>query len=524
MKIHKSLLTGLLLVASAYSWRAMAQATAPDNWFNLDNEQNKVMGVSSERAYKELLAGKKPKKTIIVAVIDSGVEPDHSDLKGVMWVNSKEVAGNGVDDDKNGYVDDVYGWNFIGGAKGNVKEDSYEITRVYTALKNKEKRSKAEEAQFKEVKSAFEAKLNEATSVLGSIREIKKYIQLAKKAAGKDVIEAADLDKLADNGDEGVAKKALKSMLDKGATIAELEKELTTYEPHYENQVKYAFNPTFDSRTVIGDDPRNVKERFYGNNDVEGPDAGHGTHVAGIIAADRTNDIGMKGVADNVKIMSVRAVPDGDERDKDVANAIRYAVDNGAQVINMSFGKGFSPDKKVVDAAVKYAEKKGVLLVHAAGNSSLNIDEENNFPTRSYKKYNSSKQAKNWLEVGALSWAGDEQAPAPFSNYGKKNVDLFAPGVDIYSTIPNNGYEPNSGTSMAAPVVSGVAALVWSYYPELTMAQLRDVLVQSVVPINTAVNTPGSEIKVNFQDLSRTGGVVNAYRALQLADKIVNKK
>jgi len=247
----------------------------------------------------------------------------------------------------------------------------------------------------------------------------------------------------------------------------------------------------------------------------------HGTHVAGIIAANRNNDIGMKGVADNVRIMSVRAVPDGDERDKDVANAIRYAVDNGARIINMSFGKQYSFDKKVVDAAVKYAVKKGVLLVHAAGNDGIDTDDVIFYPNDRYK--NKKKQAKTWLEIGALSWQGGENSVAGFSNYGADNVDIFSPGVDLYSTVPDDEYEASSGTSMAAPAASGVAALLMSYYPQLTAKQVKEILVDSAVDVDNEVVSPKGD-RVRFNQLCRTGGVVNAYEAVKLADKTKGKR
>ena len=283
----------------------------------------------------------------------------------------------------------------------------------------------------------------------------------------------------------------------------------------------------FDPRAeIVGDDYKNSYEKGYGNNDVEGPDAQHGTHVGGIVGAKRNNDIGMDGVADNVQLMSVRAVPDGDERDKDVANAIIYSVDNGAKVINMSFGKGFVYDKKAVDKAVKYAEKKGVLLVHAAGNSSLDTDVEDNYPNKYCNDKRKRKPYSNWIEVGALSWKGAEDMPATFTNYGAKNVDVFAPGVDIYSTIPGSEYEPLSGTSMASPVTAGVAALVWSYYPELTVQELRKILVETSVKVDQEVNVPGSRgaKKMPFSEMSNTGGVVNAYNALKAAEALVKNK
>ncbi len=526
LSIPKKLFTTFL--AFSLGFALQAQDTAPDNWFNLDLEQNKIRGISSEKAYSDFLKTRQPKKKIVVAIIDSGVEADHEDLKEVMWVNKKEIANNNIDDDKNGYIDDINGWNFIGGKNGNVNEDSYELTRVYATLKAKTKRSKKENKEFEKLKKTFEEKTEDLKNQYLNFAVISSALEVAVRVLGKTEIAAEDLEKLdTKDEDQANAKQVLGFLLEDTDKIdtKKLTEELKEWGDYLNKGLKFGYNVDFNPRTVIGDDANNPKERFYGNNDVEGPEAEHGTHVAGIVAAARDNGKGMKGVANYVEIMALRAVPDGDERDKDIANAIRYAVDNGAQVVNMSFGKGLSPNKNVVDEAVKYAQKKGVLLVHAAGNSSQNIDNEPNFPTRSFKTYNSKKKANNWIEVGALAWQGEEKSAAEFSNFGKKNVDIFAPGVDIYSTVPNNGYKPNSGTSMAAPVVAGVAALVWSYFPELTVQQLREVLLNSAVRIDAAVNIPGSKEQANFQDLSATGGVINVVKALELAEKtLANKK
>jgi len=276
---------------------------------------------------------------------------------------------------------------------------------------------------------------------------------------------------------------------------------------------------------IVGDNVNDINDRFYGNNDVMGQFGFHGTHVSGIIGALRKNGVGMDGVADNVKVMLVKAVPDGDERDKDVALAIRYAVDNGARIINMSFGKSFSPHKDWVDDAIRYADSKGVLLVHAAGNDGNNNDSTDNFPNPDFAD---NTHPSNFITVGASSNGKTGPKIAGFSNYGKKSVDLFAPGVQIYSTVPGgNKYGSASGTSMAAPVVAGVAALVLSYYPELTAKQLKEVLEKSASPLPDGTknvskpNTPG--VQVPFADLSITGGLVNAYSALQLAETMTNK-
>jgi subtilisin family serine protease len=299
------------------------------------------------------------------------------------------------------------------------------------------------------------------------------------------------------------------------ADIDQVLEEFTEYVEYFEVQAKYGYNTEFDSRAIVGDQYSNLNEKGYGNSDVKGPDAEHGTHVAGIIAANRKNNVGIKGIADNVKIMSVRTVPNGDERDKDVANAILYAVDNGAHIINMSFGKSYSPDKEIVDKAVKYAESKGVLLIHAAGNDGNNTDEEVNYPSRYYQD---NKEARTWVEVGASAWGADNSFVATFSNYGKKTVDLFSPGVQIYSTIPENKYKDNDGTSMASPATAGVAAILMSYFPDLTAVQVKDILRQSTRKFdNLKVVRPGGKDEVQFKELSSTGGLVNAYEAVKLA-------
>jgi subtilisin family serine protease len=294
----------------------------------------------------------------------------------------------------------------------------------------------------------------------------------------------------------------------------------------FKGQLEHHYNPDFDPRDIVGDNYINPHEKLYGNNSVTGPDAFHGTHVAGIIAAVRGNDLGMDGVADNVRIMTIRCVPDGDERDKDVANSIRYAVDNGASVVNMSFGKSFSWNKEIVDDAVKYAAKHDVLLVHAAGNDSKNNDFTDNFPNDTYEKsfFLCPKSPKNWVEVGALDPRGNEKSVAGYSNYGNESVDVFAPGSQIYSTIPGSEYGNAQGTSMASPMVAGVAAVLRSYFPTLTARQVKEILIKSSDKRDIKVIKPGSEEEVHFSELSLSDGMVNAYEAVKMAKMTKGKK
>ena len=495
---------------------ASAPTEAPENWQLLDATADRVPGTSAERAYRELLAGRQPARTVVVAVIDGGVDTAHVDLRDNLWRNEDETPGNGVDDDGNGYIDDVYGWNFIGNPSGeSVHHDTYEVTRLYVQCTNPETGAPAPQ-DCPAIVADFQKRRQEAEQLHQQVSQIAQVLEMTlptlRRAAGTDSLTEQNVRAITGGGpDVQRARSIFLQLAANGITpddVTDAMKEL-------QSQIDYKLNPEFDPRPTVGDDPLNLEERVYGNADVTGPDARHGTHVAGIIGAVRGNNVGIDGLAPAVRIMAVRAVPDGDERDKDVANAIRYAVDNGAHIINMSFGKSHSPQKSAVDEAVKYAEQHGVLLVHAAGNDGENLAESPSFPTRTYL---SGGSASNWIEVGASSWTIDSLA-AQFSNYGTQQVDLFAPGVDVLSTVPGGGYDREDGTSMAAPVVSGVAALLMAYHPDLTPAQVRDILMQSATRYaDQLVRRPGEAGgTVRFGELSASGGVVNAYEALRRA-------
>jgi subtilisin family serine protease len=504
------------------------------NWQNLDLQSDSVFGISTEKAYRELLKGK-ISKPVTVAVIDGGIDEEHEDLSKVMWINTKEIAGNKIDDDKNGYADDFNGWNFIGSDKGNVQYDNMELVRLvrklqpkYSAALNSTPFNEQERKEFllyQKLITVYMDKLQEAQMGLANTTIFKRYIEemTAKMKIEKPTL--ADFEKYKPAGDiEEKVLKAVKSELKKNPDFSKLKEDVDEGLKYYDTMIKYHLNLEFNPRDIVGDNYANSKEHHYGNPDITGPDADHGTHVGGIIGAIRNNGIGINGVADNVRIMAVRAIPDGDERDKDVANSIRYAVDNGARIINMSFGKSYSWDKKVVDDAVQYAMDKNVLLVHAAGNDAVNTDKEDNFPNRRFVDslgVNMGKAAA-WIEVGASGWKNDESLLADFSNYGKKSVDVFAPGVKINSTYPKSTYKDNDGTSMASPVVAGLAALIWSYYPLLSAVQVKEAIMKSVVKVETKVKVKedGNSKKVPFSELSVSGGVVNAYNAIQIAQKM----
>lgn len=518
-----------LLVASSLTLSLSAQKKPGIHWYH-SAPKKKNMGISLDKAYESDYI-KLPATDIVVAVIDGGTDVNHEDLKDVLWTNPGEIAGNGLDDDHNGYIDDVHGWNFIGGADGKmVKADNLEKARVLKRLMERYEApgaqfdaSSAEYQNYLQMKGEVLSAQESAKAMLSQMEMVMTILEQMREATGKEDPSADDLEALKSEDPmmEKIAGRFAKAMRKEGSSFKSIQGELQEQYDYFDLKANIQNNPDYDSRTIVGDNYSNSSERYYGNNNVVGPDAGHGSHVAGIIAAKRGNNIGLDGVADHAKIMVVRVVPDGDERDKDVANGIRYAVDNGAKIINMSFGKGFSWDKNIVDSAVAYAESKGVLLVHAAGNNSSDNDQIPNYPNDTL--WNGTHTATNWLEIGA-SQPKRKQLATSFSNYGKNNVDLFSPGQDIYSTIPDNKYAYFNGTSMAAPVASGVAALVWSRFPQLTAVQVKKILMESGTPVKGKVVLPGSKRKVKFSELSQTGRLVNAYKALEMASQISSTK
>jgi len=493
---------------------------APINWYLQSIAKDGVFGTGATQAY-EYLNGMTP-QTVIVAVIDSGVEIDHEDLKGVIWTNKNEIPDNGIDDDMNGYIDDIHGWSFLGGLGGDIDHEAMEIARLYNNArrsfegKDTSKLSGQELVaynEFLELKADFQKEQGEIEMQEKSLGMLSGYIQKVKDASNGEFSKKTNKAYVAKDDMEKRIQKRV-GMILLAYDAKDLDGMITEGAETYANMAKYnRMNTDSLRKLLVGDDPLNGEERFYGCNRYEGPDAMHGTHVSGIIAAQRGNGIGIDGIAANAQIMVLRAVPNGDERDKDVANAIRYAVDNGAKVINMSFGKYYFQDKPLVDAAIRYAMDNDVLLVHAAGNDAKDKDVEDSYPTR---RLSDGTIATNWIEVGAASVSKKGKTLlADFSNYGLTTVDLFAPGVDIYSTVPDGKYEDASGTSMASPATAGVCAIIRGYFPELTAAQVREVLMKTAVPYKKKVIVPGTKRKVNVSDVSISGGFVSAEKAVE---------
>ncbi len=479
-------------------------------WSHLDLTKDTIPGMSVDKAYKELLKSKKGTK-IIVGVVDSGVDIDHEDLKGKIWINKKEIAGNKKDDDNNGYIDDVHGWNFL----GEATDENLELTRIV--------KKGPSTPGYAAAKTELDAKLAEMNQQKPQVDMIAKADKDIRTYLKKEVYTIDDLKAIKTTDASLNQSKMIMTSVATQAGVG-FQDEIKSYIDYVYGQLNYNLNVSFDGRKVVGDNPDDINDKKYGNGNVKGPDvtdAEHGTHVSGIIAQIKGNNKGGDGVvSSNVEIMAIRAVPNGDEYDKDIALAIRYAVDNGAKVINGSFGKDYSPHSDWVQDAIKYAASKDVLIVHAAGNDSKDVDIAPNFPT---DEKNGSEIADNLITIGALNHEYGSKLVADFSNFGIKNVDVFAPGVKIYATIPNNKYKYEQGTSMASPNAAGVAALIRSYYPNLTASQVKHILMDSGTPISATVVVGEQKATVPFSNTCVSGKIVNAYNALLMAEQMSKK-
>ena len=544
--IAACILIAAIAVAPFHSTAQSTDKYSEKNWQLMDLKEDSVYGTSVNKAYAELLKGKKPHR-VIVAVIDAGLDTAHEDLQGHIWTNKKEIAGNGIDDDHNGYVDDIHGWNFIGGKNDNITNESlesyreyYRLRPVYGTITDSTKVPSGKMSEYDYWLKLQKGFVADSLKTVARIKRITPIVTSLKTTDSlweallhKDTVYVSDIKttiatdsthKTEDSlGNNVIHYYGMRHIPD-NLSLEELYSNATdALKGQQATLASYSTDPNARRKEVVGDDPFNINDRNYGNNNVDAGVPSHGTHVSGIIAAVRNNGIGMDGITDDVLIMPIRAVPDGDERDKDIALAIRYAVNNGAEVINMSFGKPFSPGKKWVDDAVKYADSKDVLIVHAAGNDNNDLDTADDFPSAVF--LNSTAVALNIITVGASAGGPDSLLAAVFSNYGQKRVDVFAPGVNVYSTVPGNKYASYSGTSMATPVVTGIAALILEYYPNLTAEQVKYVIEHSVTKFpGLMVKKPGSDKMVPFSSLSVTGGIVNAYSALKLAATLQGKR
>jgi subtilisin family serine protease len=510
-------------------------------WLMADLVADTIPGMSVEKAYNEIIEPAKVEgETVIVAVLDSGTDIEHEDLDGVIWTNEDEIPNNNIDDDKNGYVDDIHGWNFL----GDIVGANLNFTRIVRQFKPKfegkteaeiSPENKEEYELYQRAKTQWEKEHAQATQRKQQFEMLVNRLNTAheslSKEIGKEDFTAEELQAMETESDTLQMQKMmmLSIMQQVDGGYASIQSQMQDGLNYFNDQLQYHLNLDFKAREILGDDYHDWSAQDYGDNDVDGPEEDeahvkHGTHVAGIIAAERNNGIGMNGVANNAEIMVIRAVPNGDEYDKDIALGIRYAVDNGAKIINASFGKSFSSHSDWVIDALKYAAEKDVLFVHAAGNDALDLDKEGNrnYPNDQWPGQ-TEEVTSNVLTVGALNYKLGEGLAAPFSNYGASSVDVFAPGMEIYSTTPLDKYEFLQGTSMAAPAVAGVAAVIRSYYPKLSAEQVKQIIMESGIPVQIEVMVPGGEEQLqSFSTLSVSGKIANLYNALILADNMAD--
>ncbi|MCE2732501.1 MAG: S8 family serine peptidase [Flammeovirgaceae bacterium] len=529
-RVHSFAQTALFTVV-LYLFHANQHAYTQNNdllqdWWLSDTETDGVAGVGFYKILKNLKPNTFSGK-MIIAVLDTGTDTSHHTINPYLYVNTKEITGNGKDDDNNGYIDDRHGWNFLGGPTGNLIHDTPEVVREYVRLSKKSKNpsnslSNKEWAYFREVSEKYERDKNgnkkkleeyrqahvQYQQITGTLNTCKRILE--RELSGKNLSYRGIKELMPKTDSAQFAKAVLMQIMEATDTtllIQETQNELKQAEEDLGNLVRdYSiavslYDTTWRPRQIIGDTENN-EEKFYGNADVRDP-TGHGTSVAGIMAL-LLQKLNEQGHRVPIKILPVRIVPSaGDERDKDIANGIVYAVNQGAKIINLSFGKYYSPYPEVVQQAILYGTEKDVLFVHAAGNEGINIDSRSHFPLPPKQNLETA-----WIEVGASGPTLNETLAASFSNYGKKTVDLYAPGVDLYCPTLQNKFGYSQGTSLAAPVVSICAALLWSYNTKFKALDVKDKLISNTKKYKTQVYIPKLKKHVPFNELSKSGGIL----------------
>lgn len=477
---------------------------------------------------------KTTKQKVVIAVLDADVDIYHKRFKDFLWLNKYETAKDSLDNDNNGYIDDLHGWNFLGTKKdgSSLEFTLIEETRILRKF------SKEEITQ-----------LYKEGSILFSYDSVKKSYDNIKKS----LIEKISPYKAAEAGYVFCMDTLRKTFQHKKLNLEIINTlqskdtivmqpcinyvkqmyeddypfdEFTEYLNYNRKALKTCLNLNYDNRVLVGDDIYDICDSQYGSPifSTITPKMEHGTEVSGVIINALTSIQDNYKISLPIKIMPSCITGNGDPTDKDTALAIRYAVDNGAKVINLSQTKSFSINKKFVDKALKYAEKKDVLIVKSAGNEGLNLDEVLRFPNDNNKK--GEEFIDNMIVVSGSTKFTNKNIFDSDYNYGKKNVDVFAPGIDISTFSPSNNYTESSGTSYSAPIVATIAALLRSYFPNLSAKQVKQILMDSGTSYN--VNIPfkqkdGSEKMIPFSELSKSGKVVNAYNAFIMAEKIARK-
>ncbi len=535
--------TFCLYTCSLFAWGQDAKF-----WHWKDLEKEGVHGVSLFKAQQLLIESKLKPTPIVIAILDGGIDTNHHQIRPLLWNNPKEIPGNQIDDDKNGYIDDIHGWNFLGNATGqNVDKASDEKSRIYHRYKNEFKQEKLDSVNWDAKKKSTYTSWRQAAAEIVFTEEDADnlaFIKMAKNAVVKMgfilIREMEDSNFTAEKLEtyQPIGKitadtkisylRTLQALgIDRMNGHQSIVDDLNEYIAGKEKAAISLETPPEDIRKlIIKDRYEDLKDQYYGNNNITGPNAKHGTHVAGL-AAGIIDTIFTKSNFNNpIKLMGVRVVPDGDEYDKDIALGIRYAVNNGAKIINMSFGKSFSPEQAWVDSAIRYAASKDVLIIHSAGNESYDLNNKTVYPSPYSSSFNN--KAINMITVGASS---DpiiaESLLTDFSNYGNQIVDLFSPGNKIYSSLPNQTYGFTNGTSMSAPILSHIAAIVRAYFPKLSAIEVKAILLQSCwkpEDENSIFPIPQKDQSKKLKELSAEGGIINAALCIQNAIKFQSNK
>mgnify|MGYP000162688740 FL=1 len=529
------------------------------DWYNCSFDKDGVYGCEVNKAY-DFLKDRKIKKRPIVALIGTGIDVEHEDIKQAIWVNPKEKA-DGKDNDKNGLVDDINGWNFLGGKDGQVMEATMrEGDREFLRLKDKyadyifDGKNYNKVIDGKLTKVADPENIEEynyyrnqvlpespmagtysgwqLTDVLKAYAD--KFDQMMKERfPGKELTEAdfsicydpkAPRDSLSEVSfmmcamGFGVYKtdkwETVYSGIKSGAQIEQAKAE-------YERKVgQFGADGRKD---IIGDNYLDINDNKYGNNVLLTADAAIGTMEAGIIVAKRENGLGGNGIMDQAEIMTLRVAANGEPYLKDIALAIRYAVDHQADIIMLPVQNTLYPEdqKKWISEALEYAESKGVFCVTPAWEGAQDLAVETYYPNR---WMTGKKELTNLMVVCSSDKNGN---PSMNSNYGAKEVDLYAPGMEIYSTYTGDTYQSGTGLGLAAATTVGVAALIKAYYPHLTGTQIRNILLETVTSRKDAEVEKGIVVDGKptqdlflFGDLCLSGGIINAYQAVVAADKL----
>jgi len=513
------------------------------NWWKIDYGQDSLASISWNKGLKYAYkTNNYPKKQIKVAILDTDFDLNHNMLLDLIAINKDEISRNNKDDNQNGFVDDYAGWNFLGiknkdSALAHVLMEETRILRKFDSLSYQtlKKRNKIP-FKYIEVKSSFD-------SIVKSLqRDINPYINIEENYTYvMDTLRKLIPDKI-----------SLSSLTDYKTQNDTIMGYVNFAKYYYENDFPYdefidylklkklsldiCMNLSYDNRMLLQDKPNNLRDKNYGNP-IFGKNIqllSHGTTVSGVIAhalLDSSNTKNKNTIPNYpIKILPITFTGIGDFTDKDFYLGFKYAISNGANIINISQGKTFSMTPKILFKALKLAKRRNVLVVMSAGNQAMSLDENWRFPQSISKLY--EKNFSNVLIVGASSKKLNKNLLDEDSNYGLKSIDIFAPGEDIPTTLPNNEFTTKSGTSFAAPIVTNVAALLWSHYPKLKASEIKKIIMQSGAEYDGLVNVPcdleknqfckNNPQKQKFNLLSRSGKIINALNALKLAEKLTS--